>query len=66
VLICNSPDKADELLQGLKVKAGAATKASTARIAALVPHSTAPDWEELQDDPRYRAARRTAESFAGA
>ncbi len=66
VLICNSPDKADELLQGLKVKAGPASKASTARIAALVPQSPAPAWEELQDDPRYRAAKRTAESFANA
>lgn len=64
VLICNSPDKADELLQGLKVKAGAAAKASAARIAALVPQMPAPAWEELQEDPRYRAARRTAESFA--
>ncbi|HYD62427.1 MAG TPA: beta-N-acetylhexosaminidase [Noviherbaspirillum sp.] len=66
VLICNSPDKADELLSGLKVKAGAAAKASALRIAALVPQSPAPTWEELQDDPRYRAAKRTSESFNNA
>ena len=66
VLICNSPDKADELLQGMKVKVGAASKASAARVAALVPQAPALAWEELQDDPRYRAAKRAAESFAGA
>lgn len=67
VLICNSPDKADELLKGMKVKAGSAAKASAVRIATLlVPQSPAPDWENLQDDPRYRAAKKTAESFAQA
>lgn len=65
VLICNSPDKADELLQGLKIKSGADSKASASRIAALVPQSPALTWEDLQDDPRYRSARQTAESFAG-
>lgn len=63
VLICNSPDKADELLAGLKVKARAATRASSARIAALLPTSTALRWEELQDDPRYRAAKNTVQSI---
>ncbi|HYD95531.1 MAG TPA: beta-N-acetylhexosaminidase [Noviherbaspirillum sp.] len=66
VLICNSPDKADELLDGLKIKAGAASKASSARIEALVPPAPALNWEQLQDDPRYRAARKTAETFASA
>lgn len=65
VLICNSPDKADELLQGLKVKMTPASKASALRVAALVPQSLPMAWEELQDDPRYRAAKATAESFAG-
>ncbi|HZW20948.1 beta-N-acetylhexosaminidase [Noviherbaspirillum sp.] len=65
VLICNSPDKADELLQGLKLKATPAAKASAARVTALVPLSPALAWEALQDDPRYRAAKATAESFSG-
>jgi len=64
VLICNSPDKADELLAGLKFKASAATKASAARIAALLPQSSAVAWDGLQDDPRYRSAKKVAESFA--
>ena len=66
VLICNSPDKADELLQGLKIRSTAAAKMSASRIAALVPQSIAMGWEELQDDPRYRAAKASAESFSGA
>lgn len=66
VLICNSPEKADELLQGLKVKATPASKVSASRVAALVPQSAAIGWNELQDDPRYRAAKATAESFSGA
>jgi len=63
VLICNSPDKADELLEGLHVKEDAA---SAARIAALVPPATAFDWNALQQDERYRAAKKTAEALAGA
>jgi beta-N-acetylhexosaminidase len=66
VLICNSPDKADELLAGLKLDAGAATSESAARIAALVPQTTAPSWDALQEDQRYRAAKRVAQSLAAA
>jgi beta-N-acetylhexosaminidase len=66
VLICNSPDKADELLAGLKLKAVAAAKESAARLSALVPQMPAPSWEELQEDPRYRAAKQAAQSLAGA
>lgn len=63
VLICNSPDKADELLSGLKVKSSAAARVSSARIAALVPQIPAMAWDELQRDPRYLAAKRTAQSL---
>jgi beta-N-acetylhexosaminidase len=66
VLICNSPDKADELLAGLKLKAVAAAKESAARLSALVPQMPAPSWEEMQEDPRYRAAKQAAQSLAGA
>lgn len=66
VLICNSPDKADELLAGLKVKATAAAEESCARIAALLPQAAAPEWDALQEDPRYRTARKTAQSLATA
>jgi beta-N-acetylhexosaminidase len=60
VLICNSPDKADELLRGLN--AGMPAQ-SIARIAALVPQAPALDWESLQEDARYRAAKKTARAL---
>ncbi|MFC7516586.1 beta-N-acetylhexosaminidase [Herbaspirillum sp. GCM10030257] len=65
VLICNSPDKADQLLNGLKPGSGAASSVSSARIASLVPQGRAVDWETLQQDPRYRSARQTAQSLVG-
>ena len=64
VLICNSPDKADELLEGLKFKRTAAAIASSERLASLLPQSTAPTWEQLQKDARYRAAKATAQALA--
>ncbi len=67
VLICNSPDKADILLAGLDAQlAGAAqASASARRIATLVPGMPAPDWNDLQQDPRYLAARKSARDLAG-
>jgi beta-N-acetylhexosaminidase len=64
VLICNSPDKADQLLAGLEQQADAAFRESVQRIAALVPQMTALDWNVLQHDGRYRAARQTAQALA--
>jgi beta-N-acetylhexosaminidase len=64
VLICNSPDKADELLAGLE--ADVMSPQSAARIAGLVPTQAAAGWEHLQQDPRYRAARRAVEQLAAA
>jgi beta-N-acetylhexosaminidase len=64
VLICNSPDKADQLLAGLTVEASAACEESAARIASLAPQSPALSWEALQQDARYIAAKRTAQSLA--
>jgi beta-N-acetylhexosaminidase len=63
VLICNSPDKADELLSGLKFKTTPASRQSELRIASLLPQSGALDWKALQEDLRYQAAKRTAESL---
>ncbi|HWT70819.1 MAG TPA: beta-N-acetylhexosaminidase [Oxalicibacterium sp.] len=61
VLICNSPDKADRLLDGLQVDFSAE---SAARIAALTPQSPALEWNALQQEPRYLAARKTALTLA--
>ena len=59
VLVCNAPDKADELLHGLD--GYQADAASAARIAALVPAPGAWSWDGLQDDPRYRSAQKTVQ-----
>lgn len=56
VLVCNSPDKADQLLAGLDPSVAIDAKRSAARIAALVPTSPAKTWDDLQADPVYKAA----------
>ena len=56
VLVCNSPDKADQLLAGLDPSVAIDAKRSAARIAAMVPTSPAKTWDELQADPVYKAA----------
>jgi beta-N-acetylhexosaminidase len=66
VLICNSPDKADQLLNELDVNRSIDAERSAKRIASLVPVQSAPDWEELQEDERYQAAKETAISLAQA
>ena len=66
VLICNSPDKADQLLDGLSPQKNWAQTRSAARIAALTPQSPALSWEALQQEPRYQAARKAALALAKA
>ncbi|MEC4722007.1 beta-N-acetylhexosaminidase [Noviherbaspirillum sp. CPCC 100848] len=66
VLICNSPEKADELLSDLNPKRDAASRESAMRIASLVPQAPAPSWGELQQDPRYQAAKKTVLSLGDA
>jgi beta-N-acetylhexosaminidase len=66
VLICNSPDKADQLLSGLEVKPGTEVTASAMRIASLLPQTGGLAWDALQEDPRYQAAKRTAQALAAA
>ena len=57
VLVCNAPDKADQLLNELPAPTGKAARASAQRIAAMVPQMPALSWEELQQDRRYRQAQ---------
>lgn len=68
VLICNSPEKADQLLAGLILKTSAAARAaaarSAARIVALVPAMPALSWDDLQNDVRYQAAKQLVQSLA--
>jgi beta-N-acetylhexosaminidase len=63
VLVCNSPDKADQLLAGLDPTVAIDAKRSAARIAALVPASPAKTWDELQADPVYKAAHKLVQSL---
>ncbi|PUA20809.1 beta-N-acetylhexosaminidase [Glaciimonas sp. PCH181] len=58
VMICNSPDKADQLLSGLTIPNSASADTSAARLAALMPQSAAPDWEALQKNADYLAAKK--------
>ena len=66
VLICNSPDKADQLLAGLSVDKNWSDTESAARIAALTPQSPALPWSALQKEARYLAAKKTALALAAA
>jgi beta-N-acetylhexosaminidase len=64
VLICNSPDKADQLLDGLNLELmDTHFEASAARIAFLVPQTSSLTWDELQQDTRYRAAKHAAQAL---
>ena len=64
VLVCNSPDKADQLLAGLRAPSGKAAEASAARLVALLPTTTAQDWDALQRETRYQAAKKMIEELA--
>ncbi|MBU6436700.1 MAG: beta-N-acetylhexosaminidase [Betaproteobacteria bacterium] len=67
VLICWAPDKADALLAGLADAQQRGTwqpsAASAQRIERLKPTSEAPRWAELQQDERYRQARRMVQAL---
>lgn len=64
VLICNSPDKADQLLAGLNPSVSVDAARSSQRIAELVPQTMAPDWQSLQTDARYIAAKNLIRSLS--
>ena len=63
ILVCNAPDRADQLLGGLVASTGEAAKQFSARIAALVPTSEVPDWHALQEMERYLAARKLIDAL---
>jgi len=64
VLICNSPDKADQLLDGLQFNKAINMEASIKRISSLVPHTLALAWDVLQVDERYCSAKSVVQSLA--
>ncbi len=63
VLICNSPEKADQLLDGLEIDKSVNADLSSTRIASLVPGNIPLGWDALQEDARYRSAKRVAQSL---
>lgn len=61
VLICNHPDRADQLLTELGV---GMDKTSQRRIRKLFPRKKPMDWNKLQQEGEYRAALRTLKEHA--
>lgn len=61
VLICNHPEKADQLLKELDV---AIEKTSQRRIRRLFARGKAMDWNKLELDPGYRNALRLLRDHA--
>ena len=57
VLVCNAPDKADQLLSELQAPGGKAARISAERLAAMVPQMPALSWEALQLESRYQQAQ---------
>lgn len=64
VLICNAPDKADQLLEGLDASLAANAERSSARLAGLVPAAAAMDWVVMQKNPEYKAAKKLVLSLS--
>ncbi len=64
VLVCNSPDKADQLLAGLDPSIAIDAHRSAARIAALVPTAGTKGWDALQADPVYKASCKLVKSLS--
>lgn len=65
VLVCNRPDLADELLARLDDgEPYAHPAAAVARIRRLMPRLPALSWDALQDEGRYRRARRMLASLS--
>jgi beta-N-acetylhexosaminidase len=54
VLVCNQPDEAEKVLNGLRVEP---SKASRRRIRKLRPRGKALRWDKLVADPAYQAAQ---------
>ena len=60
VLICNQPQQADELLDGLRLKP---TAASARRIDGLMPTAPGLSWQALMQEERYLQARESVRAL---
>jgi beta-N-acetylhexosaminidase len=61
VLICNHPQRADQLLDELQARTD---KASQRRIRKLFARRKPMDWNKLEQEPEYRASLRTLKELA--
>ena len=58
VLICNSPNKADQLLNTLQFDCNTETaRSSLSRLQALLPQNKALSWDDLQENNTYQSAK---------
>lgn len=57
VLICNSPEKADQLLSGLKEGKDEASHRSRERIIRMFPSKNAIEWDALHEEVQYSRAK---------
>lgn len=62
VLICNSPDLADQLLAGLKLDHDKFA-ISQIRLNRLFPKGSAMDWDTLQQEAEYKKAKQLLQSL---
>ena len=62
LLVCNAPDKVDEVLERWQ---SAPDPARAARIARLLPSTPAPAWADLRDDISCRAGHQVIARLAG-
>ncbi len=53
LLVCNSPDAVGSVLEQWQIEID---PLRSQRVEALLPKTTAPTWEALQESPRYRQA----------
>ncbi len=64
VLICNSPDKADQLLNTLQFDCNTKTaRSSLTRLQALFPKNTALNWDDLQQEDGYQSAKQLLQNL---
>ena len=63
VLVCNSPDKADQLLSGLAYREDETTRRSQERLIRLFSEKKALDWETLHRETQYRQAVETVSAL---
>ena len=58
LLLCNAPDQVGRVLDGWQPRPHSSARIARRDLGRLMPTTPALDWETLQSEPDYRAARR--------